>query len=471
MGVIISFSKIPPKYKKVGKTVDKSTSFRYNVVEEKQKTKGVLPMAMIPQISIFDNTEVYDNLGDLERVKLILDNIPDDKLLEAIRKDKDVKGRKGIALEALMNIYWSKKILQHRTMAQMLRELSRNSQLRKICGLQNDEIPSKYVMTRFMKKLKKHRNIIKEIFYAQRNELAKIKEDFGTNIGVDGKYIDSYAKKENKNKKADGRRDTEAKYGIKEKYYKDEKENEKIKKETHFGYRVHLMADVDYELPIDYEIETANEAEGKMFKKMLDKKENKEILKRTESATADKGYDDKKILEKLEGMDILPIIDKRKMNKEEKEIKRTVYYDDLGHVYCYSPWTAEKREMAYDGYDKKRDTHSYKCPVKAYGIECKGCEECPVKTKIRIKREENPKVFTEVARNTYKWKKMYNKRVALERINGRLDNGYEFENHTIRGKAKMEVEIHIAMSIMMTIALVNARLGKADKMRSLVKCA
>lgn len=159
------------------------------------------------------------------------------------------------------------------------------------------------------------------------------------------------------------------------------------------------------------------------------------------------------------------------MNKGENEIKRTVYYDDLGHVYCYSPWTAEKREMAFDGYDKKRDTLSYKCPVKAYGIECKGCEECPVKTKVRIKRNINPRVFTKVARNTYKWKKMYNKRVALERINGRLDNGYEFENHTIRGKSKMEVEVHISMSIMMTIALVNAKLGKEEKIRSLVKCA
>ena len=428
-------------------------------------------MAMISQISIFDNTEVYDNLGDLERVKLILENIPDEKLLDVIRKDRDIKGRKGIPIEALMNIYWARRILQHRTMAQMLRELSRNSQLRKVCGLQNDEIPSKYVMTRFMKKLKKHRELIKEIFYTQRNELAEIKKDFGTNIGVDGKYIDSYAKKENKNQKEDGRRDTDAKYGVKEKYYKDDKGNEKIKKETHFGYRIHLMADVDYELPIDYEIETANVAEGKTFIKILEKKVNKEIIERTESATADKGYDDGKTLKKLEKKNILPIIDKRKMTKEEKEIKRTVYYDDLGHVYCYSPWTAEKREMAFDGYDKKRDTLAYKCPAKAYGIKCKGCEECPVKTKVRIKRKTNPRVFTKVARNTYKWKKMYNKRVALERINGRLDNGYEFENHTIRGKSKMEVEIHIAMSIMMTIALVNAKLGKEEKRRSLVRCA
>lgn len=428
-------------------------------------------MAIISQMSMFDNTEIYDNLGDLERVKLILDNIPDEELLDTIRKDKDVRGRNGIKIEALMNIFWAKKILQHKTMEQMLRELRRNSQLRKICGLQDDKVPSKYVMSRFIKKLKKHKNLLKEIFYTQRDELAKIKEDFGKNIGVDGKYIDSYAKKENKNKKSDGRRDIDAKYGIKEKYYKDAQNNEKIKKEIHFGYRIHIMADVDCELPIDYKIETANVSEVKTFKKILKEEKNSKILTRTKSATADKGYDDGKTIEMLEKMKIIPIIDKRHMSKEEKEIKRTVYYDDLGHVYCYCPWTAKKREMAYDGYDKQREAHAYKCPAKAYGIECKGCIDCPVKTKVRIKRSVNPRIFTEVARNTYKWKRMYKKRVALERINGRLDNGYEFEKHTIRGKDKMEVEVNIAMSIMMTIALVNAKLGKEEKMRSLVKCA
>ena len=172
-------------------------------------------MAMIPQISIFDNTEVYDNLGELERIKLILENIPDEKLLDALRKERDGKGRElDEPVEALLNIYWAKRIIEHQKMSQMLRELDRNSQLRKICGLQKDKAPSKYIMTRFMKKLKKHRELIKEIFYTQRNELAKLKEDFGTNTGVDGKYVDSYAKKENKNKKEDGRRDTDAKYII-----------------------------------------------------------------------------------------------------------------------------------------------------------------------------------------------------------------------------------------------------------------
>ena len=63
-------------------------------------------------------------------------------------------------------------------------------------------------MTRFMKKLKKHIKLVKEIFYTQRNEVAEIK-------------------KENKNQREDARRDTEAKYGVKEKHYKDNNGNKK----------------------------------------------------------------------------------------------------------------------------------------------------------------------------------------------------------------------------------------------------
>ena len=59
---------------------------------------------MIPQISIFDNTEVYDNLGELEKIKLVLDNMPDENLLASIQKEKDIRGHKGILLEALLNI-------------------------------------------------------------------------------------------------------------------------------------------------------------------------------------------------------------------------------------------------------------------------------------------------------------------------------------------------------------------------------
>jgi len=430
-------------------------------------------MAIISQISIYDNTENFDNLGDLERVKFIIENIPDDWILAKLRKDRDYRGRKGNDLEVLINVYWVKIALERTKISETLRELRRNSQLRKLIGIKNEAVPSAYALTRFMAKLKKYEINLKEIFYKQRDEFDRLVEDFGEEAGADGKYLDSYAKRENKNKKADGRRDTDAKYGIKEKYYKDKDGNEKIKKETHFGYRAHILGDVNYELPIDYEVTTANVNEGKVLDQMLKNKRNQKIIKGCKSLTADKGYDDGKRLKRLEQMGIIPIIDKRIQCKEEKEIIRTVYYDDAGNVNCYCPIEGIKRPMAFNGYDRTRDTLSYKCPAKAYGIKCKGCEtrNCPVNTTIRIKREINPRVFTQVARDSYKWKRYYNKRPALERINSRLDVGYKFEEHTIRGLDKMKVNIDMVMIVMMTIAIENIKLGRKEKIRSLVNCA
>jgi len=438
-----------------------------------QYIKGVLPMAIIPQITIFDNTENFDNLGDLERVKFVIENIPDDKILQKIKKGKDYRGRKGNELEVLINVCWTQKVLQHATMSETLRELSRNSQLRKLIGIKNEEVPSIYAMSRFMSKLKKYRVSLKEIFYEQRNKLAELEKEFGKETGADGKYIDSYAKQESKSKKRDGRRDTDARYGKKDIYYTNNKRTEKIKTIIYFGYRIHILADVNYELPIDYEITTANVNEGKVLDEMLKNKKNKKMIKRCKSLTADRGYDDIKRIERLDGMGIVPIIDKRLKYKEEREIVRTVYYDDAGNVNCYCPIEGIKRPMAFNGYDKTRDTLCYKCPSKAYGIKCKGSEtkNCPVNTTIRIKRSINPRVFTKVARDSYKWKRYYKKRTALERINSRLDVGYKFENHTIRGLEKMKVSADIAMIVMMTIAVENIKLGRMDRMRSLVKCA
>lgn len=44
-------------------------------------------MNNISQISIFDYTEI-ENLGDLEKLKLFLENIEDDELCEVLEKER-----------------------------------------------------------------------------------------------------------------------------------------------------------------------------------------------------------------------------------------------------------------------------------------------------------------------------------------------------------------------------------------------
>ncbi len=89
------------------------------------------------------------------------------------------------------------------------------------------------------------------------------------------------------------------------------------------------------------------------------------------------------------------------------------------------------------------------CPAHHYGINCAGKEQCPVNKAIRIPLEEDPRIFTPVARSSYKWKDLYKMRTATERVNSRLDVSFGFERHFIRGQRKMELRACLALCVML----------------------
>ena len=91
-----------------------------------------------------------------------------------------------------------------------------------------------------------------------------------------------------------------------------------------------------------------------------------------------------------------------------------VVYDFKGTVSCYCPKTNKKKEMAYGGFEKDRKALKYKCPAKAYGYECRGREKCPAKSGIRIQLSLDRRIFTPVARSSYKWKILYKKEQRLK---------------------------------------------------------
>ena len=71
---------------------------------------------------------------------------------------------------------------------------------------------------------------------------------------------------------------------------------------------------------------------------------------------------------------------------------------------------------------------------------------------FRIKIEEDPRIFTKVARDSKKWKREYKKRTSVERENGRIDRDMGFEKHTIRGLAKMEMFITMGFLVQLSMA-------------------
>ena len=90
-------------------------------------------MNNISQISIFDYSEI-ENLGDLERLKIFFENLNDDNLCKKLEKTRK-NGRNDYPVRTMLNLIYAMKIFGHRSVESIRRELSRNSQLRIVCGL------------------------------------------------------------------------------------------------------------------------------------------------------------------------------------------------------------------------------------------------------------------------------------------------------------------------------------------------
>ena len=58
-------------------------------------------MAIIPQLKLFEWTEIQ-TLGDLERLRLVLDYMPDDALMKTLERNRG-KGRDDYPIRAMWN--------------------------------------------------------------------------------------------------------------------------------------------------------------------------------------------------------------------------------------------------------------------------------------------------------------------------------------------------------------------------------
>ena len=153
-----------------------------------------------------------------------------------------------------------------------------------------------------------------------------------------------------------------------------------------------------------------------------------------------------------------------------------IVYTEKGQVRCRCPRTGEERELAFGGFESDRNTLKYRCPAAAYDFQCAGRAACGQNAHcqagqygriVRIKLDEhNWRIFTPTPYGSPSWKRGYRRRTALERINNRLDHGFEFEQHFIRGLARMRTRIGVALAVMMSLALGNVRVGRPESMRS-----
>jgi len=419
--------------------------------------------------------------SDLERLKLVLEHLPDEALMEAMEKHRKW-GRDDYPIRPVWNSVLAGIVYQHPSIDSLRRELSRNGELRGVCGFDphrgSGAVPPPWVYTRFLELLFRFKAEIDGMFDRLVDELKVLLPDLGFSVAVDSKGVNSAGKPTKKVEK-DGRRDMDADWG--KKAYRGQREDGTLweKVVTWFGYKIHLLVDTQYEMPIGYEVTRASASDTKHLLSLVEgvKKKHLEIYKDIDKAAADKGYDSEENCRRLyDEHEIKPVIDIRRMwrDKETKLLDPgcadNIVYDEVGAVYCICPKTGEQRPMSYGGFEKDRMALKYVCPVKAYGLRCSGSDECEHAMKSeRVSLEIDRRIFTPVSRSSYAWERDYKKRTAVERVNSRLDVSFGFEKHFIRGQRKMEIRVGLALCVMLAMAVGRIKEKHQELMRSLVK--
>ena len=84
-------------------------------------------MATIPEPSLF-RWDCVDQLGDLERLQLVLDAIPDEPLMQLLERQRR-NGRNDYPVRPMWNSLLAGFVFQHDSIASLRRELLRNAQL------------------------------------------------------------------------------------------------------------------------------------------------------------------------------------------------------------------------------------------------------------------------------------------------------------------------------------------------------
>lgn len=445
-------------------------------------------MAIIPQRSLFSWPEI-ESSSDLDRLRLVLDVLPDEPFMRSLEKRRG-RGRDDYPIRPTWNAVLAGIVFQHPSAASLLRELSRNAELRQLCGFDPTRgaaaVPSADAFGRFLALVIDSKDELLDIFHRLLESLAREIPDLGTRLAADSKAIRSFGKPvrdEEKKAVEDRRRDTDADWGTKT--YRGTHPDGKAWEKTvrWFGYKLHLLVDSVHELPLNFRLTEASAGDSpELLDRVADlETRHPDLARRAEELTADKAYDSfENNRELFDRYGIKPLIDIRACWPEEAEAKALVpgradvfVYDEKGRVFCECPCSGERRLLAFQGFEEDRKALKYRCPAAAYGFECKGRERCEsfadvgsFGRTVRVPLDTDRRVFTPISRSTPRWARAYARRSAVERVNSRLDNVLGFERHTIRGMQKMEARVSLALIVMLAMALGRIRANQPARIRS-----
>ncbi len=418
-----------------------------------------------PQLFPFDDFVEIDD--DNCRLALVLWMLPATRLLRWL--DEQRSGRRDDYPQAMLwRCVIAKFVYQIGTYAELIRELKRNGSLRRIVGAQSKAwVPKAWHFSRFLRRLSEPQGEqhLEEMFDALVYRIRLVFPELGRYLAVDGTSVRAYANQRG------SKADPDARWGVHQ--YRDA-DGRVTETKRWLGYMVHLVVDCETELPVGFELTAANANESPRMRPLLEDlaDNHPQITANTEAVMADKGYDSKANCEYVvEQMDAQAII----------KMRRTIDDDEICQAAACrctergTPVCMSDQKMVYWGRDG--DYLKWRCPVAvgAVGPEaCRwqgGCSNSDYGSVLKQPIAEDYRRWPGIARESVKFERLYNRRSAVERVNGRLKEHLLLDDLTIRGKQKVRVHVSLALLVMLAGAAAMAEKGMLERVRQTVRLA
>lgn len=409
----------------------------------------------IIQSPLFD-FEAFIAKKSNDRLVMVLEALPAEGLISALEKEHWT-GRKGYSVRGMWSALITGVLHQCHSLADIIRLLECDKDSRIVCGFSKDNIPSHDALGRFLKKLVEHADLLEKCFADLVREARQLLPGFGTKLAVDSTDIKAYSNGHQKTPS-----DPDARWGAKGAGHHSGPAKDKPRDLYYwFGYKLHMVVDALYELPVSFKLTPANESDTTQMKDLLKKAGADQDETRLEAVIADKGYDSKEndnfVFRECKASPIIPI-------REVEGMQMPDICNAKGTPLCSCGL-----EMVFWGRDGKY--LKYRCPEVVGKAKCQSrfkCTASPYGYVLKLPIADDPRRHPPVPRESKKWRRLYRLRTAIERVNSRVKELLGLGTITLRGIGKVTTRAMLSLLVMLAAAVGMAQRHRLSELRVLV---
>ena len=385
--------------------------------------------------------------GELSQVLDAIDCAPILDRLQAYRHT----GRPGYPLLSLWRSYVASYFLNLGSTNDLIRLLHVTPELRETCGFDPAvSLPHRTTFNRFIRRLADHTDLVETAFASITDLLHELLPELGQEVAVDSTAVWSYS-----NPRRRVVSDPDASWTAKNSAHS------KDGKEWTFGYKVHMVADVNYGVPLAQIVTTASQNDFHMLPKVVQRSLSAHDWFQPAVVIADKGYDSLANHTWLDGRGIIPIIHLRKAQKGDLH---EGIYTNKGVPTCMGqvPMEFSRSDPDLGRLYRCRSQGCELLKSKKGGI--RHCDDA-----VWEDPKRNIRLFGVVRRDGPEWAAYYSKRQAIERVFKSMKQSRRLTRHCIRGFLPFQLHGTISTLVYQATALVRVLEGDLDWMRWMVR--